>query len=171
LEVDFMPDESGLAPALQVPAEFTVARSRGYFEGSRPNEPDWFYKNVDSSVYKTNVKNIIAALKDTYQRLTPDHILVLTRYSGGASVYRLQLSDVEGKGTEMFSDKAVDAVRSAVMEGDYGPLSRIFDRSKMVYFRDKYDIPAPGNADMDIMRTLLNTKFGADFRLSTERRR
>lgn len=170
LEVDFMPDESGLAPALQVPAEFTVARSRGYFEGSRPNEPDWFYKHVDSSVYKSNVKSIIAALKDTYQRLTPDHILVLTRYSGGVSVYRLQLSDFEGKGAEMFSDKAVDAVRSAVMEGDYGPLSRIFDRSKMIYFRDKYDIPAPGNADMDIVRRLMNTKFGADFRLSTERR-
>jgi len=171
LEVDFMPDESGLAPALQVPAEFTVAKSRGYFEGSRPNEPDWFYKHVDSSVYKSNVKSIIAALKDTYQRLTPDHILVLTRYSGGVSVYRLQLSDFEGKGAEMFSDKAVDAVRSAVMEGDYGPLSRIFDHTKMGYFRDKYDIPPPSEVDMDIARTLLNTKFGADFCLSTDRRR
>ena len=110
LEVDDMPDDSGLAPALQVPAEFTVARSRGYFEGSRPNEPDWFYKHVDSSVYKSNVKNVIAALKDTYQRLTPDHLLVLMRYSGNVSVSRLQLSDFEGKGAEMFSDKTVDAV-------------------------------------------------------------
>jgi len=119
LEVDFMPDESGLAPALQVPAKFIVAKSQGYLEGSRP---DWFYKHVDSSrdyYKKSAIKNVIAMLNDNYQRLTSDSLLVLMRYPGGVSVstVRLTTTDYKGKGALMlFSDKAVvDATRKMLI--------------------------------------------------------
>ena len=69
LELDFMPDESGTAPALQTPVpNFKVKASRDYFEGERPNEPDWFHKHDDEQVYKSNVEKIVPCLKDHYER-------------------------------------------------------------------------------------------------------
>ena len=91
LELDFVPDKNGRIPALQNPPDFKIKESRGYFEGARPNEPDWFYKKQDAEVYQRNIKPIVAAIKDHYNRLTPSHLLCFVRHSDGASCYKIQL--------------------------------------------------------------------------------
>lgn len=52
LELDFFATE-GSAPALREPPEFKVGITKRYFEGDRPEEPDWFYKGTE--VYEKNV--------------------------------------------------------------------------------------------------------------------
>ena len=65
LELDFLPDDdSGYVPALDTPLPFfEVKASRGYFEGERVNEPDWFFKHVDEETYKKNIANIVPGIK------------------------------------------------------------------------------------------------------------
>jgi hypothetical protein len=166
LELDFMPDDNGTnAPALREPPEFKIGEARGYFEGSRPNEPDWFYKKEDKHAYEVNVNNVVSTVKDHFGRMTENHVLVLVRYPGGHACYRLQLQ--EDNGLQMFSDLALDAFRSAINDEDFGPLSRIFDESQVRHFKKKFGMPC--DSDLDQVRRMLNM-MGGDFPLSGERR-
>merc|ERR1712238_301405 len=83
LEFDFLPDDNDSAPALQTPPEFKIKEARGCFEGSRPNEPDWFYKNEDKDLYKTCIKNVMPGLKNNFERMSDNHMLCFVRHPGG----------------------------------------------------------------------------------------
>eukprot|EP00978_Attheya_sp_CCMP212_P016325 scaffold42639_cov37-Attheya_sp.AAC.8 len=89
--LDFMPDANGVVPVLESPPEFSIAPVRGYIEGSRPSEPDWFHKNRDKKEYEQTIGSVIGGIKDHHARMTPSHVLCLVRYSGGTSVYKIQL--------------------------------------------------------------------------------
>jgi hypothetical protein len=89
--LDFMPGENGKAPALQDPPEFTIAPVKGFTEGSRPYEPNWFYKHQGSEIYEQNIKGVIAAIKDQHSRMTSSHLLCLVRHAGGTSCFKMQL--------------------------------------------------------------------------------
>ena len=91
LMLDFTPNKFGKAPALQDPPEFTIAPVKGFTEGSRPYEPDWFYKHEDRQIYEHHIKGVLAAIKDQHSRMTSTHLLCLVRYSGGTSCYKMQL--------------------------------------------------------------------------------
>ena len=92
LEVDFMPNKfgNGIVPALQNPPEFKVASTRDYLEGSRPNEPDWFFKTSknkqERDLYQKGVHQIIKILQDMYGRMTKNHILCLVRFPDTVSI-------------------------------------------------------------------------------------
>ena len=64
MEINFVPDINGCVPALRTLTEFKVKNASGYFEGTRPNEPDWFYRGEDPKVYEENITGIVADLKD-----------------------------------------------------------------------------------------------------------
>ena len=159
VEVDFSPGKDGTIPALNDPPEFIVKDARGYFEGSRPNEPDWFHKNDDDVVYKKNIDNFLGAFKDSFERMTSNHVLCTVRYPAGVSVYRLQLQSSQADGHQMFSDQALDAYRSALEDEDFGPLSRIFDETQMVHFKRRLG-GMPSEDDMDRVRMMLNSMGG-----------
>lgn len=128
LELDFYDaSKNGRgAPALQTPPQFKIADSKGYFEGSRPNEPDWFYKSIDRKCYEGNVTGYVKGMKDTYNRLTDHHLFVLVRPpSEGMGVYRLQLQSPTTK-NHMFSQQTIDAATKAIQDEDFGPLSSLF---------------------------------------------
>mmetsp|Transcript_28874 Transcript_28874/g.32381 ORF Transcript_28874/g.32381 Transcript_28874/m.32381 type:complete len:571 (+) Transcript_28874:28-1740(+) len=173
LELDFTPSNDGIAPTLKDPPEFKISESRGYFEGSRPNEPDWFYKGEDMKIYRENIKSVVAAVKDTFNRITNIHVLCLVRHPSGVSCYRLQLTDSQ-TGNQMFSDEAVDAVRSAINDGDWDPLSQIFNEGQLEYMKNRLaGIPSslPDDSEkFDLVRMMLNKNFGADFKLSGDMR-
>jgi len=164
LELDFTPNKRGRAPALKDPPEFKIARSRGYFEGSRPNEPDWFYKKEDRNTYKKNIKKIILGLKDHFDRLTPSHFLCFVRNPTGAACYRLQLMGQDGK--QWFTDEAVDAFRSAINDDDFNQLTRIFNTDQMNMIRRhlgvNHGIGMPEEEQIDRARMALRM-LGADF--------
>jgi hypothetical protein len=161
LELDFKPDVDAISPAFRDEPKFKVQRARGYFEGSRPNEPDWFNKSVDKVVYEKNIKNIIPSVKDQFERMTDDHVLYLVCYPEGAACYRLQQSTEARNGVEMFSEIALDAFRSAIFDEDFGKLSKIFDESQMREIGETLGA-MPCEADMDKVRMLLN-RMGGDF--------
>ena len=165
IELDFATPAGtgGLAPALKNPPEFKIAVSKRYFEGERPNEPDWFYKNEDVRAYQNNSKAVAAALKDTYKRLTNDHFLGLVRSpTGDPGCYRLQLQSPTKN--HMFSGEAVSAARKAIQEGDFGPLSSIIgeDTDAMRTLRRGFG-GLPSESDLDRVRLAMNAMFGADF--------
>jgi hypothetical protein len=163
VEVDFTPGEDGTIPALSDPPKIIVNDARGYFEGSRPNEPDWFYMSQDDAMYKLNVDGFLGAIKDNFERMTSNHVLCAVRYPGGVSVNRLQLQTDQANGHQMFSDQALDAYRSASEDEDFGPLSRIFDETKMEYFRRRLRLGGMPSEDMmDNVRRMLNG-MGGDF--------
>lgn len=178
LELDFTPNAKGICPALEDPPDFEIKESRGYFEGSRPNLPDWFLQNEDG---EKNIDTVVAAIKDHFGRVTKDHLLCLARQPGGVSCYRIQLSDSD-TGKQMFSQEAVDAARSAINDDDYDGLEQIFNENTMRAMRRSYggQMPSnmgggmpmnmPGNADLDRIRMMLNNNFGADFLMSGDMR-
>jgi hypothetical protein len=117
LEIDLKADpQKGSAPALREPPEFKVAPTRGYLEGTRPDEPDWFYKG--SKVYEKNVRQVLAGIRDHHERMTSNHILVLARYPDGQTgIYRIHLMS-ETTGVPLFSDEALDAFSRAMKDDD-----------------------------------------------------
>ena len=159
VEIDFTPGEDGTIPALSDPPEFIVKDARGYFEASRPNEPDWWYKNEDDVVYKKNIDYFLGVMKDSFERMTTNHILCMVRFPAGVSVYRLQLQS-KANGPAMFSNQALDAYRSAWKDQDFGSLSRIFDETQMEPFRRRLGMP--GEDDIEKVRRMLNN-FGGNF--------
>ena len=123
LELDFY---GASAPALKERPEFKVGMARRYFEGSRPDEPDWFGKGTD--FYEENIEGWLAALRDQYNDTTPNHLLVLAREPGGNSgMYSVNLVSDETTMTPLFSDEAVDAFERAVMYGDDSRLAGIYN--------------------------------------------
>lgn len=165
LELDFVPDGSGSAPALRSPPVFTIKESRGYFEGTRPNEPDWFYKNEDDEVYNNNIKFMNAGLKDHYGRMTENHLLCFVRHPGFTSCYRLQLM-VEQKRAQMFGEEAMNAFRCAIHDDDFGPLSNIFPEPQVRSIRQTLGAMS-SEAEIDRVRTMLTVlnAMGEDFPL------
>jgi len=169
--LNFMPDANGVVPALESPPQFTIAPVRGFIEGSRPSEPDWFHKNTDKNVYEQNIGNVIGSIKDQHGRMTPSHVLCLVRNSGGISVYKIQLME-PNDGTMMFTDEAVDAFRSAINDDDFNPLSRIFVDGDIKRMKRQlgmsYGIGMPDEEMLDRTRQILNA-MGGNFSLSKSR--
>ena len=92
VEVNFTTDQRGKIPALQDPPEFHIAPVKDYIEGSRPAEPDWFYKNQgDTAVYESNIQGYIQAIQSQLDRMLPSHFLCLVRHASGTSCYKVQL--------------------------------------------------------------------------------
>jgi len=169
LELDFFDScENGrAAPALQTPPQFKIAESKGYFEGSRPNEPDWFYKSIDRKCYEHNIPMYVKSLADTYNRLTDVHLLVLVRPPGneGVGVYRMQLQSPTTK-NHMFSQQTIDAATKAIRQKDFGPLSALFGEGSDDTRRLRRALGAPPDAaDLNAVRAMLNQNFGASFDL------
>ncbi|KAL9182977.1 hypothetical protein ACHAXT_004256 [Thalassiosira profunda] len=131
LELDFYPDDSGVAPALRYPPVFAVKESRGYFEGERPNEPDWFFKTVDAQTYERNVKATLEGLVDQHDRLTENHLLCFARHPGFMAAYRMQLV---GNNTQLFGEDAFNAFRIAIHDEDIGPLTDLFGETAAKMF-------------------------------------
>jgi hypothetical protein len=102
IEINFYGD----APALR--DEFKIGLTSRYLEGSRPDEPDWFYKGT--SVYKNNIGRWLVGAKDHYDRMTSDRLLAMCRYGDGSSgIYKLSLMNPE-TGKELLSDEAVNCI-------------------------------------------------------------
>ena len=91
VELNFTTDHRGKIPALQDPPEFNIAPVKDYIEGSRPAEPDWFFKSQDKAVYESNVKGYIHAIQSQFDRMLPSHFLCLVRHASGTSCYKVQL--------------------------------------------------------------------------------
>ena len=88
------------------------------------------------------------------------------RHPGSVSCYKLQLAEPQN-GNQMFSDDAVAAARSAIVDDDCFPLSRIFNESMMRTLRKEFcGISMPSDSDMDAVRMMLNMNYGGDFKLS-----
>jgi hypothetical protein len=69
LELDFNSnDDEGIAPTLQDPPNFKIAESRGYFERSRPIEPDWFYKKEFKEMNQTHNYSVHVSSKAAVQQ-------------------------------------------------------------------------------------------------------
>ena len=173
LEMDFAtpPQRGGLAPALRDPVEFKVAPARGYFEGDRPDEPDWFYKGQDRACYERNVKAIVPVLKETFERLQDQHLLAFVRSpSGGGGCYRITLQSEETM-NPLFGQKTVDACRSAIEDEDFSDLMDIVgvntpaSKSMMRTFRRGFGA-MPDEDELNAMREMLNRCYGASFDLT-----
>jgi hypothetical protein len=94
------------APALR--DEFKVGLTSRYLKGSRPDEPDCFFKGT--SVYEGNVGRWLLGANEHYGRMTSDRLLAFCRYGDGSSgVYKLSLMNPES-GKELLSDEAVDCI-------------------------------------------------------------
>jgi hypothetical protein len=85
LEIDFCDKATGLH------GEFKIGLTKNYFDGNRPDEPDWFYKKEE--VYERNIQGWVMGLRDHYRRVIKYHRLVTCRYadshSGSSRVHPL----------------------------------------------------------------------------------
>ena len=171
LEMDFAtpPQRGGLAPALRDPVEFKVAPARGYFEGDRPDEPDWFYKNQDRACYEGNIRAIVPVLRETFERLQDQHLLAFVRSPSGSGCYRITLHSEETM-NPLFGQAAVDACRKAIEDGDFGDLEDYIGRttptskSMMRTLRRGFGA-MPGEDELDGLREMLNRCYGGSFDL------
>ena len=175
LQADFKPGPEGeMAPALS--GKFKIGVTRRYLEGDRPDEPDWFVKNEDEACYKTNIASFLPALRDQYDIMTNNNLLLYCRFNIGHSVKRTSLEN-------MFSDEAFEAFQKATKEHDYGPMESLFSpaivekikrfimKSKGRNAMDTAGVPKydgtgePSQDQQDVVRRMLNMNFGADFEM------
>jgi len=168
IEIDFKPNDDGVVPAAA--GQFKVGNARRYFEGDRPEEPDWFYKREDKKCYKNNIKNMITGMTDNFNRIADSHVLCLVRHSrGDFGINRLQLTLENGK--QMFSNQAYEAFRSAIQDKKENGLMRMFGMRKIEFYRKRYDLEPdysemPPEEDLDRVRMMLNA-LGGDFPLGS----
>ena len=90
VELNFKANERGIVPAMQAKPEFNIAPIKDYIEGSRPAEPDWFYKNHDRRMYENNINGYLATIKENVNKARPSHLLCFMNYEGGFSCYKIQ---------------------------------------------------------------------------------
>ena len=123
LVVDFMPDKDGIIPALKIPPEFTVGITKEYFEGSRPAEPDWFYKNVEGHCYEEGVAHWMHGVKDRYQHLSVHEILGLVRSVDSSAVTSpFNLMSSQGRKL-LFSDEVFEVFGKFLSDGEVEKLT------------------------------------------------
>ena len=118
LELDFLTDKQGIAPALCTPSPiFHIRLTKEYLEGDRPVEPDWFFKGTDG--YQNNINAFLIALRDQYQRMTSNHLLAVLRYpSSNSMVHRVQLDSGDASHKSMLSDAALEAFSRVMRSHD-----------------------------------------------------
>ena len=140
LELDFYA-KHGTVPALCTPDPFfKVGVSKDYFEGDRPEEPDWFFKGT--SEYQSHIRIFVTGMLDQYERTTPNQILVILRDPmGNAGIYRVQ-DGVHGTNTSLFSDAALEAFSQLMRhDNDDGSLDQAYTPAfarVIRKYRDKY---------------------------------
>jgi chemotaxis signal transduction protein len=129
LEMDLYADpQKGSAPALREPPEFKIAPARGYLDGTRPDEPDWFDKG--STVYEENIRRMLACIRDRHERMTSNDILVLARYPDrNKGVVRIGLLIPNVTDVHLFSNESL-AASSRAMKHDDSRLGAVFGRDK-----------------------------------------
>ena len=131
VELDMMPDANGLAPALMEKPQFKILGTKGYYEGSRPNEPDWFFKNEgDKKLYEDNIGGVVTVVRDLHSRMTSDFVLFLVRFPQGCSCLRLELKT--SSGVPMFGDQALEAFKIRLQDNDFDPFKAIFNLQELV---------------------------------------
>ena len=92
-----------LSPAME--GMFHVSLVRDVLNGS--DEPDWFYKEEDTTGYRNNITPFRTGLRDHHGRMTPEHLLVIIRHpDGNSGVYRLAMRSEE-TGVHLFSEEAL----------------------------------------------------------------
>jgi hypothetical protein len=74
-ELVIIPNFYAVATALR--DEFTVGLTSRFLKGSRPDEPDWFFKGT--SVYESNVGRWLMGANEHYGRMTSDRLLAFCR--------------------------------------------------------------------------------------------
>jgi hypothetical protein len=121
LEMSFCPENGKCAPALRDPPEFKVAQTRHYFEGSRPQEPNWFGKGRDC--YEGCLLPWLQDLKGHYQAITNDALLVIARSPTQEMMIRPVL--LVANGVSKFSSQTLDAFDRAT-RGDMSELESVF---------------------------------------------
>lgn len=116
LEVNFF-SQHGTAPAMMDPPQFKIGVTKCYFEGDRPEEPDWFRKG--SRDYEQNATPVIAYIEEVYGLLTDDRLLVVAYYPSGR--YGVQTLRVESKdsGAPIFSTRALEVVAAALDNNEH----------------------------------------------------
>ncbi|CAJ1967180.1 unnamed protein product [Cylindrotheca closterium] len=165
LALNFKANAEGIVPAMQDPPEMKIAPVKDYIEGTRPAEPDWFFKNEDNKSYEKNIKNCIKAIKDQQSRRLPKHVLCLVNYAGGTSCFKVQLMEPVHR-NEMYSDEAFQAFAAYINDDDVGPLSRIFGPAHLRTVKQQLGIHyGIGEPDEDLVmqtRQILNNYLGRD---------
>lgn len=137
VELDFLANDiNDIAPALRNPPDFDVKETRGYIDGARPNEPDWFYKNEDEKVYTTNINAVVTEIRDHFSRMTPNHILCFARLPGFTSCFRMQFMVQGGSDAKMFGEEAFNTFRSVMYNGDFDQLSQIFGGAQVANIKE-----------------------------------
>lgn len=164
VELDFFPNsETGSAPILSTPPSFKVAPAARYYQGSRPDEPDWFHKGTD--VYEGNVAAVRLGLKDQHSRMTADHVLVLLRWADGQpSVYRV-LVQAPVTMVPIYGDRALEAFKKC-MDGDDLAFEDLFPESFQQHIIARRDMGGPANmteAQMIERARHALRMFGGDF--------
>jgi len=129
LEIDLQAGENGsIPPALRDPAQFKIGQARSYFEGDRPDAPPWFSKR---EVKDVNVE--MSRLQHQFGLMTPNDIFCFVRYPRTTDVLRARPRT--DYGSDLFSDIALDAFRSALEDDDFDPISRVFKYNQLMYVK------------------------------------
>jgi hypothetical protein len=160
--MDFVADESGRVPSLSDPPEFEIRSVSEYIDVSRLNRPEWLSEEYMGA---QELNNILAALIDTAERMTKDHLLCIFRGPGGISVNRVSFH-IKSTNGQLYSDSTVKAARKALEYDDYGPLSNILDTHQVDFLKRKWSAGVGfDESQLDRVRMLLNRNFGANFDL------
>mmetsp|Transcript_32109 Transcript_32109/g.78018 ORF Transcript_32109/g.78018 Transcript_32109/m.78018 type:complete len:759 (-) Transcript_32109:2558-4834(-) len=113
VELDYTTNTKNVIPAIQDPPIFKIVPFRDYGEGSE--ESDWLLecKETKPKYYE----ELIADMKMNCSKPTPNTLMFLVNHMAGSAC----VGQIEQK----LNENALDAYRTAINKGDFGPLSKI----------------------------------------------
>lgn len=113
LELDFV-TKAGEASSPALRKEFKVVPASDYLNGSRPTQSDWVLRDTGG----IDLDLLAKTFKDQYDRMTPEHVLCFTRYSGGYFISRFLGQSLVPDEMAPFHDQIVTCISESPNPGE-----------------------------------------------------
>eukprot|EP00526_Cylindrotheca_closterium_P007374 CAMPEP_0113653144 /NCGR_PEP_ID=MMETSP0017_2-20120614/28409_1 /TAXON_ID=2856 /ORGANISM="Cylindrotheca closterium" /LENGTH=681 /DNA_ID=CAMNT_0000566091 /DNA_START=53 /DNA_END=2095 /DNA_ORIENTATION=- /assembly_acc=CAM_ASM_000147 len=93
LEVDFGAKTNGVMPTIQDSPVFKIVSANSYFDGSRPDEADWFSNDHDPEGHERNKAKFVELMKESRERLS-EEVAILVRGMGVMQCFWLKTNAI-----------------------------------------------------------------------------
>jgi len=126
LEVDFGAKTNGVMPTIQDSPVFKIVSANSYFDGSRPDEADWFSDDDDPEGHEWNKAKFVALMKESRGRLA-EEVAILVRDMGVMQCFWSKTN-----GIDIFGEKLLEAFKEEYMATIMSKKYRLFTKINYV---------------------------------------
>mmetsp|Transcript_17602 Transcript_17602/g.43307 ORF Transcript_17602/g.43307 Transcript_17602/m.43307 type:complete len:847 (+) Transcript_17602:218-2758(+) len=126
LEVDFGAKTNGVMPTMQDFPVFKIASANSYFDGSRPDEADWFSNDDDPEGHERNKAKFVELIKESRERLA-EEVAILVHDMGVMQCFWSKTHRID-----IFNAECLESFKDQYMYSIMGKKGTLFTNTNYV---------------------------------------